>query len=1075
MNSTSITNSVRLMCPMFLLFPSFIVLCQVLNRCSSLSFGRTRTHNAFERHFHSYRLKTQINPKSFDNGFHIQHKRHSHPLPSLSFSTSTRTSTRTSTSASATSSNKNMEKESTLEVTSSSSSSFLNSLLDIIHSTSTEHKQAETSTGAHDAFRYEWGTWIDDERMETLMMEVDRIRLLSFDDLAHLKSVLLSNTDLNSDLDIETETNSHGTSSYSSSTCVASGKNWDIWIHLVTNGRTIARRWPTGSWSLLKCLMGVMEFSALRMDRSAANNGQQREDPQSTTTTTTTTTDHDDSILLHYKKTGTKKTLRGGSYGNAILGTTSTTSAKKNPPPHRLDGQNDNDKYIPGDDCIKYVGGPLRGYEGLGGTNVLFEIVIRPPTGTSSSISPTSLKNKNIEQILGLYTPPPPPPPPPIKDETPQTKSHHHNTTQDTSSIQQTNNNNTPTTLSEKMGITFQNVGGLDNQLQSIVRRVLSTRSNPKLAQRLGINHVRGILLSGPPGCGKTLLARELSTLLGAREPQIVNGPEILDKFVGEAERRVRDLFAPAEREYKAVGEDSALHVIILDELDAIAKKRGGSSTVGDSTGVRDSVVNQLLAKMDGVKEANNVLVVGMTNRPELLDPALLRPGRLEVHLRVDLPDLVGRRNILTIHTRQMIDEGLLDEDALHKIQDLGERGLPAQTEHYTGAELAGLVRSAASFSLARSMTLEDEEEMETHNDHDSQQPLSVSVQDLEQALNEVRPALGKQDELLQMRYPHGIVPYSKSMERIMRDLKRFVLTTSITKPAPVPATMSSSNTQSLLLVNTQGGGNGATALSAWAAHEASTHGSAQYVRFLTSLDILSNAGAGEEGRANELVNRFNEAKDVLSTSLLVLDDVDQLCAGNGSHGYSTIMIATLKALLRSPPGTGANANGNGNGAIGDEGLGVNNRSRAQEKGILHAQRRTMRVIATTSRSDAACLILRDLFDETIVIPPLTQQTEVSTLLTNSMPPKVIDDVDAMSSTLIDRLDGNVGCKKALRLVERAVTTSYLSNDTLTKSDNGSDDDTVDSQKKSQVDILEEILDDLAMDEELANALCNVF
>ena len=95
------------------------------------------------------------------------------------------------------------------------------------------------------------------------------------------------------------------------------------------------------------------------------------------------------------------------------------------------------------------------------------------------------------------------------------------------------------------------------------MRRVLASRADPEAARRLGISHVRGILLSGPPGCGKTLLARELSRSLGAREPQIVNGPEILDKFGGEAEKRVRDLFAPAEAEWAAAGDASELHVII--------------------------------------------------------------------------------------------------------------------------------------------------------------------------------------------------------------------------------------------------------------------------------------------------------------------------------------------------------------------------------------------------------------------------------------------------------------------------------------------------------------------------------
>ena len=168
------------------------------------------------------------------------------------------------------------------------------------------------------------------------------------------------------------------------------------------------------------------------------------------------------------------------------------------------------------------------------------------------------------------------------------------------------------------------NIGGLGDQLEQIVRRVLVSRADPKAARKLGISHVRGIMLSGPPGCGKTLLARQLARALGAREPMIVNGPEILDKFVGEAEKKIRALFAPAEAEWKSAGDASALHVIVLDEFDSIARKRGSLS--GDTTGVRDSVVNQLLAKMDGVDTGDNFLVVALTNRPELLDEALLRP-----------------------------------------------------------------------------------------------------------------------------------------------------------------------------------------------------------------------------------------------------------------------------------------------------------------------------------------------------------------------------------------------------------------------------------------------------------------
>jgi len=143
-----------------------------------------------------------------------------------------------------------------------------------------------------------------------------------------------------------------------------------------------------------------------------------------------------------------------------------------------------------------------------------------------------------------------------------------------------------------------------------------------------------------------------------------------------------------------------------------------------------DSVVNQLLAKMDGVKEASNVLVVGLTNRPELLDPALLRPGRLEVQLRVELPDLLGRRDILRIHTRQMRESDGLSKEAMLLIEDTGDDGMAARTEHFSGAELAGLVRSAASFALTRALETEKSDEEEG----------IVDVADLKQALQEVRP-----------------------------------------------------------------------------------------------------------------------------------------------------------------------------------------------------------------------------------------------------------------------------------------------------------------------------------------------
>lgn len=141
----------------------------------------------------------------------------------------------------------------------------------------------------------------------------------------------------------------------------------------------------------------------------------------------------------------------------------------------------------------------------------------------------------------------------------------------------------------------------------ALVRRAFATRRLPPgTMSSLGLSHVKGMLLYGPPGCGKTLIAREIARILRARPPKIVSGPEILDKWVGEAERNVRALFYEAEREWDERGAKSGLHVIIFDEMDALARTRGSLS--GDSSGVRDSVVNQLLAKLDGVKEIDNFI-----------------------------------------------------------------------------------------------------------------------------------------------------------------------------------------------------------------------------------------------------------------------------------------------------------------------------------------------------------------------------------------------------------------------------------------------------------------------------------
>jgi vesicle-fusing ATPase len=198
--------------------------------------------------------------------------------------------------------------------------------------------------------------------------------------------------------------------------------------------------------------------------------------------------------------------------------------------------------------------------------------------------------------------------------------------------------------------------------------------------QKLGINHVKGILLYGPPGTGKTLMARQIGKMLNGKEPKKVNGPEILNKYVGESEKNIRDLFKEAEAEQQARGPNSSLHIIIFDEIDAICKQRGSRN---DGTGVADTIVNQLLAKIDGVEALNNILVIGMTNRKDLIDEALLRPGRLEVLMEIGLPDEKGRLQIIRIHTTKIRENSFLSPD-------VNLEQLARETKNFSGAEIEG-------------------------------------------------------------------------------------------------------------------------------------------------------------------------------------------------------------------------------------------------------------------------------------------------------------------------------------------------------------------------------------------------
>lgn len=283
-------------------------------------------------------------------------------------------------------------------------------------------------------------------------------------------------------------------------------------------------------------------------------------------------------------------------------------------------------------------------------------------------------------------------------------------------------------------------VGGLSEEFITIFRRAFISRIiPPEVAKKLGVKHVRGMIMYGPPGCGKTLTARTISKMLRCKnDPKIVSGPEIFDKYVGESERKIRELFSDAEKNR------NDFHVIIIDELDAICRKRGSTGD-GPGSRVSDSIVNQLLAKIDGVNAIDNVLLIGMTNRLDVMDPALLRPGRFEVQIEVGLPSESGREEILNIHTKTMVDGKVLDSAVnIPKIAKL--------TNNFTGAEIEGLVKSAVSFATQRHVDKDDMSKLHDINN------IMVKESDFERALQEITPAFGVANEAdLNIMIGHGI------------------------------------------------------------------------------------------------------------------------------------------------------------------------------------------------------------------------------------------------------------------------------------------------------------------------------
>ncbi|EFA78457.1 AAA ATPase domain-containing protein [Heterostelium album PN500] len=308
--------------------------------------------------------------------------------------------------------------------------------------------------------------------------------------------------------------------------------------------------------------------------------------------------------------------------------------------------------------------------------------------------------------------------------------------------------------------VTWDDIGALRSIREELTKTILRPIRHPATYKGLGIDSPAGVLMYGPPGCGKTLLAKAIASECQANFIS-VKGPELLNKYVGESERAVRQVFQRASA--------SAPCVIFFDEFDALAPKRG---TDGGNQAT-ERVVNQLLTEMDGLEKRSEVFIVAATNRPDIIDSAMLRPGRLDKLLYVPLPSPEERVEILKTVTAKIP----LDADV-----DLAAVGTDSRCHAFSGADLSLLVKEAAMSAL--------DKVFERQEDADAKETVKpkVSMDDFTYALNKTKPSVSKKDELMYDRLNLNI---KQTRDQIAKEKKKPVSTIT-----PTPTTNSNNNDQ---------------------------------------------------------------------------------------------------------------------------------------------------------------------------------------------------------------------------------------------------------------------------------------
>jgi transitional endoplasmic reticulum ATPase len=407
--------------------------------------------------------------------------------------------------------------------------------------------------------------------------------------------------------------------------------------------------------------------------------------------------------------------------------------------------------------------------------------------------------------------------------------------------------------------ISYEDIGGLHEEILKVREMIELPLKHPELFDRLGIDPPKGVLLHGPPGTGKTLIAKAVANESGATF-YTINGPEIMSKFYGQSEENLRKIFEEADK--------NAPSIIFIDEIDAIAPKR--SEVHGE---VERRVVSQMLTLMDGLKGRGKLIVIGATNIPETLDPALRRPGRFDREIRIDAPDRDGRKEILQIHTRGMP----LGKDS--NLDDLAD-----STYGYVGADLAALARESAMNALRRYLP---EIDLEKPIPTSILEKMEVTMDDFKGAHRGIEPSAMR--EFL-IEVPKVSWDDIGGLEEAKQQLQEAV-EWPLTKPE-VFKKMGITPPRGILIYGAPG--TGKTLLAKAVAHESK----ANFIS-IKGPEVMSKWVGESEKAVREL---FKKARQV-APSIVFLDELDSIAPMRGTDTGSHVTDSVVNQLLTSIDG----------------------------------------------------------------------------------------------------------------------------------------------------------------------------